>query len=223
MYIKGPGTSFADMDIDCDGEQNGPGNDGRCASSPDTQAATSFQSTIQGYNKGINDLNANVHPYVVFGNEGSKHGWKTFDPREYGVEPLSIMAVVCGSKLVRHSLPSLWHQHSNHEPQIYGVWGDTNGDDDAKPLVGEASLALATACFGTSMTGNNGHDEPDVLYLAFPGSDAVPGANGANWGAVSWKAFEASIEGLGNKLIQRIGNSTGDGSSIDPAPSLRCE
>jgi hypothetical protein len=73
------------------------------------------------------------------------------------------------------------------------------------------------------MAGNNGHDEPDVLYLAFPGSDAVPGANGASWGAVSWKVFEASIEGLGSTLIQRIGNSTGDGSSIDPAPGLRCE
>jgi hypothetical protein len=84
-------------------------------------------------------------------------------------------------------------------------------------MVGEASLALATACFGTSMTGDNGHDELDVLYLAFPGSDAVPGASGANWGAASWQAFEASIEGLGNKLIRRIGNSTGDRGSIDPA------
>jgi hypothetical protein len=84
-------------------------------------------------------------------------------------------------------------------------------------MVGEASLALATACFGTSMTGNNGHDEPDVLYLAFPGAGAVPGASGANWGAASWQAFEGSIEDLGNKLIQRIGNSTRDGErgSID--------
>lgn len=79
-------------------------------------------------------------------------------------------------------------------------------------MVGEASISLATACFGTSMTGNNGHDENDVLYIAFPGADAVPGANGANWGASSWQAFESSIEGLGNKLIQRIGGgSTGGG------------
>jgi hypothetical protein len=104
------------MDIDCDGEQNGLGNDGRCGSSTDTQAVTSFQSTIEGYNKGITDLNANVHPYVVFGNEGSKHGWKTFDPREYGVEPLSVMAVVCGGKLVRPPLcfPPLQHITSTH-------------------------------------------------------------------------------------------------------------
>jgi hypothetical protein len=103
------------MDIDCDGEQNGLGNDGRCASSTDTQAVTSFQSTIQGYHKGITDLNAYVHPYVVFGNEGSKRGWKTFDPREYGIEPLSVMAVVCGGKLVcpPFSLSSLQHATSD--------------------------------------------------------------------------------------------------------------
>jgi hypothetical protein len=78
-------------------------------------------------------------------------------------------------------------------------------------MVGEASISMATACFGTSMNGNNGHDQTDVLYIAFPGSDAVPGANGANWGATSWQSFESSIEALGNKLIQRIGG--GDSSS----------
>ncbi|KAK4126506.1 glycoside hydrolase family 75 protein, partial [Parathielavia appendiculata] len=193
IYIKGLGSSFADMDVDCDGEQNGPGdNDGRCANSVDTQAATSFENTIKAYQKGIQDLNAYVHPYVVFGNEGTKRGWKTFDPREYGVEPLSVMAVVCNGAL------------------IYGVWGDTNGDDGNKPLVGEASLALATACFGPSMTGNSGHDKPDVMYVAFPGADAVPGADGAGWGAASWQAFEASIEALGDKLIQRIGGGGGN-------------
>ena len=88
------------MDVDCDGEQNGRGDDGRCESSQDTQSITSFQWIIERYNKGINDLNANVHPYVVFGNEGTKSGWKTFDPQEYGIEPLSVMAVVCGDKLV---------------------------------------------------------------------------------------------------------------------------
>jgi hypothetical protein len=100
IYIKGTGSNFADMDVDCDGEQNGRGDDGRCGSSQDTQSITSFQWIIEGYKKGIKDLNANVHPYVVFGNEGTKSGWKTFDPQEYGIEPLSVMAVVCGDKLV---------------------------------------------------------------------------------------------------------------------------
>jgi hypothetical protein len=34
--------------------------------------------------------------------------------------------------------------------------------------VGEASIALATACYGISVNGNSGHDENDVLYIAFP-------------------------------------------------------
>jgi hypothetical protein len=89
------------MDIDCDGEQNGRGDDGRCGSSSDTQSITSFQDIVKGYKKGINDLNAYVHPYVVFGNEGTKSGWKTFDPEHYGIEPLSVIAVVCNGKMVR--------------------------------------------------------------------------------------------------------------------------
>ncbi|KAK3320270.1 fungal chitosanase of glycosyl hydrolase group 75-domain-containing protein [Cercophora scortea] len=190
IYIKGSGTAFANMDIDCDGTQGGPADDGRCGSSGDTQSITSFQDTVAGYNKGINDLNANVHPYVVFGNEGSKSGWKTFNPQNYGIKPLSIMAVVCGDKL------------------IYGVWADENGDDGDKPVVGEASISLATACYGTSVNGNSGHDEDDVLYIAFPGTDAVPGANGANWAAANYAAFESSIEAKGNALIARIAGST---------------
>jgi hypothetical protein len=106
IYIKGTGSAFADMDVDCDGEQNGRGDDGRCESSGDTQSITSFEWIIKGYNKGIKDLNANVHPYVVFGNEGTKSGWKTFDPEAHGIRPLSVMAVVCNNKLVRTQHPS---------------------------------------------------------------------------------------------------------------------
>lgn len=222
IYIKGSGSAFADMDVDCDGEQNGRGDDGRCDESRDTQSITSFQWIIEGYNKGINDLNANVHPYVVFGNEGKKSGWKTFDPTKYGIEPLSVMAVVCNNKLV--SLPLLSFtppppspSSTDVEIQIYGIWGDENGDDGDKPMVGEASISLATACFGDKMTGDNGHDEDDVLYIAFPGKDAVPGKDGANWGAYSYASFESSIEGLGNKLISRIGGGSGGGTTpTDP-------
>ena len=38
-----------------------------------------------------------MHPYVVFGSEGGYE--PTFDPREYGVRQLSVMAV-CGERLV---------------------------------------------------------------------------------------------------------------------------
>lgn len=89
--------------------------------------------------------------------------------------------------------------------KIFGVWGDENGDDAAKPMVGEASISLATLCFGDAMTGNNGHSDLDVLYIAFTGTDAVPGAGGADWKATSPDDFEASLEPLGSKLLARIG------------------
>ena len=83
------------MDIDCDGDLSGP--PGRCGKSQDTQGQTEFVDEVKKF--GIKDLNANVHPYVVFGNDRSDGGPK-FDPRKHGIKPLSVMAVVCGDKLV---------------------------------------------------------------------------------------------------------------------------
>ncbi len=83
---------------------------------------------------------------------------------------------------------------------MYGIWGDTNGDD-GPPLVGEASISLATACFGKKVNGDNGHSDNDVLYIAFPGDDAVPGEE-ANWKAKNFHDFESSIRHIGNKLIR---------------------
>lgn len=94
------------MDVDCDGLQGGP-VDGRCGSSTDTQSETAFKSTVQKYSKlagkYVKDLNANFIPYVVFGNYGNKPGYPNFHPTDYGVKPLSVMAVVCGDQLVRGS------------------------------------------------------------------------------------------------------------------------
>lgn len=98
--MSGAGGKLVDMDVDCDGQQNGAGDDGRCGSSSDTQSETSFKDTVAGYKKGIKDLNAYVHPYVVFGNVGSKAGYATFDPTKNGIKPLSLMAVVCGDQMV---------------------------------------------------------------------------------------------------------------------------
>ena len=99
------------MDIDCDGDQTDPG-DGRCGKSTDTQSETAFKSQVQEYSKQstgteVSDLNANFIPYVVFGNQGTKKGYTTFHPQAYGIKPLSVMAVVCGEKLVRLSLQYL--------------------------------------------------------------------------------------------------------------------
>lgn len=101
IYIQGPKGKFANMDIDCDGEQHGPGDDGRCESSGDTQSQTSFKDTVASYKAGVKDLNAFVHSYVVFGNVGKKNHYIEFKPEDHGVKPLSVMAVVCGDKMVR--------------------------------------------------------------------------------------------------------------------------
>ena len=38
-----------------------------------------------------------MHPYVVLGNEGAD---PSFDPQSAGVQPLSVVAVVCNGQLV---------------------------------------------------------------------------------------------------------------------------
>jgi hypothetical protein len=108
IYLSGLGSNLVDMDVDCDGMQGGPADNGRCSiqSSPDTQNVTTFQNEVAGYQRGIVDLNTYIHPYVVFGNSGSKTGWSTFDPTAYGVQPLSLVAVVCGNSLVGLFIPS---------------------------------------------------------------------------------------------------------------------
>jgi len=93
--------------------------------------------------------------------------------------------------------------------QFYGIWGDENGDDGPKAVIGEASISMATLCFGNSVNGNSGHSDNDVLYIAFTGKDAVPGASAA-WDADSATQFESSISSLGDKLIQRIGGGSGN-------------
>lgn len=99
------------MDIDCDGNKDEPSsdaNDGRCGNSDDTQSDTSFQDAVGGYGRGLSNLNAYVHPYVVFGNSADRgrSGYTPFDPTAYGIEPLSIMAVVCNKQVVSGFTPA---------------------------------------------------------------------------------------------------------------------
>ncbi|KAL2828345.1 fungal chitosanase of glycosyl hydrolase group 75-domain-containing protein [Aspergillus pseudoustus] len=189
IYLKGPGSALANMDIDCDGVANATGpdpHDKRCTGFADTQFQTAFKPLLQkdGYTIPGGDLNTYIHPYIVLGNWG-RWPYRTFDPRSAGVHALSLAAVVCGDQL------------------IYGIWGDVNGDD-GPPLVGEASLALATACFGQAVNGSSGWDGTDVLYLAFKGAGAVPGPSGARWDARSYAEFEESVEGLGYRLVGEL-------------------
>lgn len=66
------------------------------------------------------------------------------------------------------------------------------------------SLSLGQACYGRSVNGDAAHDANDVLYIAFKGGDAVPGAKGANWKAKSFSDFEASLHAQGDKLVAKI-------------------
>lgn len=97
VYLQGQHTKLVNMDVDCDGKQGGAGEDGRCGNSQDTQSQTTFMDTVANYGAGINDLNPKVHSYVVFGNDATT---PSFNPQKFNVKPLSVMAVVCGDKLV---------------------------------------------------------------------------------------------------------------------------
>ena len=99
VYLQGPGR-MANMDIDCDGEQGGPEDDGRCDDTGTTIPETSVRGVIEGYDVGISDLNPHVHSFAVFGNSGDQDEWATFDPRSVGIEKASLMAVVCGNQMV---------------------------------------------------------------------------------------------------------------------------
>lgn len=83
------------MDIDCDGANNSAG---ACSNDPSGQGETAFKDTVQSF--GIEDLDANIHPYVVFGNEGAD---PSFSPEQFGMQPLSVMAVVCNDQVVSSS------------------------------------------------------------------------------------------------------------------------
>ncbi|KPA35701.1 chitosanase [Fusarium langsethiae] len=174
IFLKDTSGNYDNMDIDCDGANN---HAGACANDPTGQGVTAFRDTVAGY--GIPDLDANLHPYVVFGNDGDS---PSFDPQTYGMKPLSVMAIICDGKL------------------HYGIWGDVNGGTST----GEASISLANLCFpNEGLNGNVGHDEKDVLYIGFTGEEAVPGKN-ASWAANSEAEFSLGIKALGDRLVSKL-------------------
>jgi len=175
IYLAGPGSTLDGMNVDCDGANNSAG---KCSNDPSGQSQTAFQDTVQSY--GISDLDAGIHGYVVFGNQGNS---PAFDPTTAGMKPLSVMAVICGDSM------------------FYGVWGDTNEGVNT----GEVSISLASSCFpNADISGDNGHQTPDILYIGFTGKSAVPGANGAKWDATSFADFEASLASIGDELVAKV-------------------
>lgn len=183
VFLKDTSNGYGDMDIDCDGAGSGTGD---CSNDPSGQSVTAFKDLVQQYSGGaVQDLNTDIHNYVVLGNDNSVQegdGGASFDPtKDAQIQPLSVVAVVCGGNL------------------FYGVWGDVNGGN----LTGEASLSLAKQCFpDENLNGDSGHTAHDVLYLAFPGEDAV--AKNVNWGASTAKDFEASLATIGDSLVAKV-------------------
>ncbi|KAJ5807705.1 Fungal chitosanase [Penicillium robsamsonii] len=187
LYSTANGGSYGDMDIDCDGANE---TAGLCSNDQSGQGQTAFKSELQK-NYGIEDLDAGIHPYVVFGTKDyfPQGNEDDVDPKE--MQPLSVMAVVCGGNL------------------HYAIWGDTNGHY----ATGEASLSLGQLCFpDEDITGDSGHTEKDVLYIGFKGKSALPGDE-TNWKAKDAKTFEESIKSVGDKLVQGLGSAGSKGSS----------
>ncbi|BGP11477.1 hypothetical protein JCM10049v2_007384 [Rhodotorula toruloides] len=151
----------SNMDVDCDGSNK----KGPCSNDGSFQGQTAFQD------KSGKDIDAQ---YVVIDQD------KDFDPTKFGVQPLSVVAVVCGGKLT------------------FGIWADTNALGD----MGEVSVYLAQVCFGTGMNGDAGYDNPDVLYVAFPGekSETVPSKEGKDLNEIAT---------LGQGLVQKVFGSGG--------------
>ncbi|KAF2727200.1 fungal chitosanase [Polyplosphaeria fusca] len=177
---------YADMDIDCDGASV---QQGACSNDGTGQGITAFQDQVKKF--GINDLDSQIHTFVVLGNDNSAsegNGGTPFDPAQSAnIKPLSVVAVVCNNQL------------------LYGVWGDVNGGI----LTGESSVALAQMCFPSEgLDANHGHEGHDVLYLAFEGEEAVVG-KAADWKAKSSKEFEKSLAAVGDKLVKKIGGAAG--------------
>lgn len=105
------------MDVDCDGADDKAGD---CSNDPSGYGETAFKDTVKGY--GISDLNANIHPYVVFNEK------PFFDPGKYGMKPLSVMAVVCNNQLVSRFLSVSISSGDDADLYVAHVSGTVSGE-----------------------------------------------------------------------------------------------
>ncbi|KAK8117241.1 Endo-chitosanase [Apiospora kogelbergensis] len=180
----------SNLTIDCNGIRDGPDDTGLCDRLyRGPTRSTAFQSRMKADGFPAKDLNPYFHPYVALGDFRDirrREEYVHFDPQDQVVEPLSIVAVVCNDKL------------------IFGLWADTNNDTVPQPLVGQLSVAMAKMCYGEhAVETQQPLDASDLLFLAFTGTQAVPGYFGADWGAETPEEFEKGLALLGNKLIRK--------------------
>ncbi|KAJ5481178.1 Endo-chitosanase B, partial [Penicillium diatomitis] len=192
LHTQSGNGAYTDMDIDCDGVDNSAG---ACSNDPSGQGQTAFQDEVKKL--GISDLNANVHPYVVFGKRNGRDlQWRVGESMA-----LQIYTLIT----IPSSLTSVSLKH-------YGIWGETNGGD----LVGESSLSMAKLCFPEEhLNRDRGHDIKDVMYIGFSGKNAVP-RKSANWHALDGQAFEKSLKAIGDSPVAKFSASLEDSSTPTP-------
>lgn len=64
-------------------------------------------------------------------------------------------------------------------------------------------MALADICFpNEDLSGDNGHDDNDVLFIGFTTEDAFP--QNAHWNAQNTQDFQDSIRDFGEDLVSRL-------------------
>ncbi|KAL7917457.1 glycoside hydrolase family 75 protein [Trichoderma austrokoningii] len=167
----GSNGNYDNMGIDCDGVNN---SSGACPNDPSGQSETASKVTVQSFS--INNLDVNLHLYVVFGNKGAN---PSFSPKQFSIQPLSVIAVVCNNQVVSHQ--------SIHNSELC------------------QAISMGNLCFpNDGLTGDNSHDPKDVLYTGFMGQQAIPGANGADWSAGNTANFKNSITYLRDNLVASL-------------------
>lgn len=57
--------------------------------------------------------------------------------------------------------------------------------------------------FGDEINRSVSHEPNDVMYIAFTGAEAAPGADGVGWAVGTKEEFVESIRGLCDELIRR--------------------
>ncbi|KAL4982438.1 fungal chitosanase [Aspergillus falconensis] len=110
-----------------------------------------------------------------------------------GLPGNNIAAVICNGKM------------------FYSILGDTNGD--SPEVTGEASWLMARTCFPTEdLSGDTGHNDPDITYIVFLGGDAVLPASAMNERYITdFGTLRSKGDALVNALLRNIGLGSGNG------------
>ncbi|KAL5040949.1 fungal chitosanase of glycosyl hydrolase group 75-domain-containing protein [Aspergillus fruticulosus] len=115
------------------------------------------------------------------------------DKHQAGLPGNNIAAVICNGKM------------------FYSILGDTNGD--SPEVTGEASWLMARTCFPTEdLSGDTGHNDPDITYIVFLGGDAVLPASAMNERYITdFGTLRSKGDALVNALLRNIGLGSGNG------------